>query len=230
MKWEKLELTGRSRTHIIQLENPRYAVNKLVYEPFCELQEAAKKDGFTLYPFSSFRDFNTQLKIWNKKFDGSKTLYDINGQPRNYTELKIDEIIDYILNWSALPGASRHHWGTEIDVVDLTKVPIDYHVQLLPQEIAQGGVFHELHLWLTENIEKYGFFRPYREIQGGMYPEPWHLSYWPISKNMMQELTIDMLTNAINNADMQAKHRVLERLPELFESHVKNICLPNCLY
>lgn len=225
--WSELELTGRGRTHIIQLTEPRYAVNKQVYEPFCALQEAAKKDGFTLYPFSSFRDFKTQLKIWNKKFDGSKPLYDMNGQPRNYAELNTDEIINDILNWSALPGASRHHWGTEIDVVDLTKVPKDYHVQLLPQEVAQGGVFYELHEWLTENIEKYGFFRPYKSYQGGMYPEPWHLSYWPVAKEMMQQLTLDMLVEAIMLADMQAKSRVLERLPELFENHVKNICLPN---
>lgn len=226
MTWNELELTGRSRTHTIQLTNPRYAVNKLVYEPFCELQQAAKKDGFTLFPFSSFRDFNTQLRIWNKKFDGSKILYDSDGKPREYNELTADETINYILNWSALPGGSRHHWGTEIDVVDLTKVPKDYHVQLLPQEVAKGGVFYELHLWLTENIEKYGFFRPYKQYQGGMYAEPWHLSYWPIAKQMQQQFSIDMLADAIKNTDMQAKDNVLKRLPELYENHVKNICLP----
>lgn len=224
--WNELELTGRSRTHTIQLNNPRFAVNKQVYEPFCELQNAAQKDGFTLFPFSSFRDFNTQLRIWNKKFDGSKPLYDIHGIPRDYTQLNEQQIIDCILNWSALPGGSRHQWGTEIDVVDLTQVPPDYRVQLLPQEVNEGGVFHELHLWLDENIEKYGFFRPYRIHQGGMYPEPWHLSYWPVSQKMLEALSIDILRDALNNADMLGKERVLEQLPEIFENHVKNICPP----
>lgn len=225
--WNEYELTGRSRTHVIQINEPRFAVNKQVYEPFQELQNAAQKDGFTLFPFSAFRDFSTQLKIWNKKFDGTKPLYDIHGLPRDYSSLKNDdEIIDCILSWFALPGASRHQWGTEIDVVDLTKVPNGYRVQLLPEEVTEGGVFHELHVWLDANIEKYGFFRPYRIHQGGMYPEPWHLSYWPISKMMLDALDIDILIRAIENAHMHAKDRVLQRLLELFNAHVKNICLP----
>ncbi|MFV0548091.1 MAG: M15 family metallopeptidase [Limnobaculum xujianqingii] len=225
--WNELELTGRTRSHVIQLNNPRFAVNKEVYQPFCELQNAAQKDGFTLFPFSAFRGFETQLKIWNGKFNGQKPLYDIHGVPRDYSQLNSeDEIIDCILNWSALPGASRHQWGTEIDVVDLTKAPENYHVQLLPQETVKGGVFYDLHLWLNENIEKYGFFRPYGMHQGGMYPEPWHLSYWPVANRMLQSLTVDMLEDALKSADMSGKHRVLERLPELFKNHVQNICLP----
>ena len=37
-----------------------------------------------------------------------------------------------ILEWSALPGASRHHWGSEFDVFDLAALPEGYRVQLLP--------------------------------------------------------------------------------------------------
>ncbi|MCB9651596.1 MAG: M15 family metallopeptidase [Deltaproteobacteria bacterium] len=74
-----------------------------------------------------------------------------------------------ILNWSALPGGSRHHWGTEMDVVDLAAVPPDYRVRLLPDEVAPGGPFHPLHQWLDENLERFGFFRPYARLQGGMY-------------------------------------------------------------
>ena len=33
---------------------------------------------------------------------------------------------DAILLWSALPGASRHHWGTDFDVFDRAAVPPDY--------------------------------------------------------------------------------------------------------
>lgn len=33
-----------------------------------------------------------------------------------------------------------------------------------------------------------------------MYPEPWSLSYWSVAKNIIEELTIDMLTEVINDA------------------------------
>lgn len=222
------ELTGQARTHVVQITEPRFAVHKLVYEPFCELCEAARKDGFTLSPFSAFRDFETQLRIWNKKFDGSKPLYDIHGVPRNYAQLTPNEVVSCILNWSALPGGSRHHWGTEIDVVDLTLAPKGYRVALLPYETAPGGVFHSLHLWLDEHIEQYGFFRPYKVYQGGMYPEPWHLSYWPVSKIAFEELTLEILEKTLQQVHMQGKDLVLARLPEIYETHMRHICQPAC--
>ena len=218
-----LELTGRSRTHIIQIENPIFAVHPEVVEPFFAMVQAAEKAGILMAPFSSFRDFKTQLRIWNKKFSGEKPLYDLHGFPRNYSVLSESEIIDAILNWSALPGASRHHWGTEIDVIDLGTIPQDYQVQLLPEEIEPGGVFYQLHCWLNENMERFGFFRPYREYRGGMYPEPWHLSYAPVSIPALESLSLELLESTIQASNIKGKELVLERLPEIYQHHVLNI-------
>ena len=33
-------------------------------------------------------------------------------------KLKPDEAINEIIRFSTLPGTSRHHWGTEIDIID----------------------------------------------------------------------------------------------------------------
>lgn len=220
------ELTGRTRTHIKQVSIPRFAVHHLVYEPFLALRDAAAQDGFNLQPFSSFRDFDTQLRIWNQKYIGKKPLYDITGRPRDFSALDAVQIIEAILNWSALPGGSRHQWGTEIDVIDLTNAPAGYKPKLLPEEIAVGGVFHDLHLWLDNNIEKYGFFRPYREFIGGMYPEPWHLSYWPVSSVALSEITVEILEEALSSAEILGKTMVLSRLDEFFAGHVENICMP----
>ncbi|HAZ46147.1 MAG TPA: D-alanyl-D-alanine carboxypeptidase [Cyanobacteria bacterium UBA11371] len=218
-----LELTGRSRTHIIQIENPIFAVHPEVVEPFFAMVQAAEKAGILMAPFSSFRDFKTQLRIWNKKFSGEKPLYDLHGFPRNYSVLSESEIIDAILNWSALPGASRHHWGTEIDVIDLGTIPQDYQVQLLPQEVEPGGVFYQLHCWLNENMERFGFFRPYREYRGGMYPEPWHLSYAAVSIPALESLSLELLESTIQASNIKGKELVLERLPEIYQHHVLNI-------
>lgn len=221
---DEWELTGRARTHLLQIDNPRYAIHREVYAPFKAMQEAARRDGFTLHPFSAFRDYKTQLRIWNRKFAGEKTLYDRNGQVRDQSALTVDERIDCILNWSALPGASRHHWGTEIDVVDLTQAPPGYVVQLLPEETQPGGVFHELHLWLDAHIEQFGFFRSYREYRGGMYEEPWHLSYEPLATLALEWLTLDLLEQIVAESSMLGREAVLERLPDLYERHVRMIC------
>ncbi len=224
-----LELTGRARTHLVQFEEPRFAVHKDVQEPFFALRNAAAIAGFALHPFSAFRDFDAQLKIWNNKFAGERPLYDQHGVALDYASMSCEEIVDHILVWSAVPGASRHHWGSDIDVVDTARVPSDYHVKLLPEESAPGGVFHDLHQWLDENIEAFGFYRPYQKYQGGFYAEPWHLSYWPVSKLALEALTLDVLREAVLASDVMGKEMVLARLPGIFETHVRNVCLPQTM-
>jgi len=167
-----------------------------------------------------------QTRIWNKKFRGEKPLYDLEGVPRDQGSLDLDQRLWAILNWSALPGGSRHHWGTEIDVVDLAAVPEDYRVRLLPDEVAPGGPFFLLHQWLDENMARFGFFRPYARFQGGMYPEPWHLSFAEISVPALEALSYGLLHDTIAKQPMDAKERTLELLPEMYERHVRNVCSP----
>ena len=31
----------------------------------------------------------------------------------------------------------------------------------------------KLAAWLDDNLEKYGFYRPYKDYKGGVAPEPW---------------------------------------------------------
>ena len=118
----EFELTGRARTHVTQYETPRFAAHPDTGEAFLRMRAAAAEAGFDLAPFSTFRDYQTQLGIWNKKFAGDKPLYDDQGRVRDRAGFTDEDIVRCILNWSALPGASRHHWGSEIDVVDRRKV------------------------------------------------------------------------------------------------------------
>ena len=222
-----LELTGRSRTHVTQFDSPRFAAQREVGLAFLAMREDAKKAGIDLLPFSTFRDFRTQLRIWNGKFSGKKPLYDINGIPRLQENLDDNQIIDFILNWSALPGGSRHQWGTEIDVVDGAAMPTGYEPKLLPEETIEGGIFHPLHLWLEENIARYGFFRPYKFFKGGMYPEPWHLSYAPLSTKALKQVSPKLLRDAVIDAKISGKALVLERISEIYERHILNIVSPD---
>ena len=137
----ELELTGRARTHIEQLVDPRVALHREVVEPFLALRAAAAKEGIDLTPSSAFRDFRSQAEIWNRKFRGERPLYDRDGNPRDHASLTEEQIVEAILVWSAVLGASRHHWGSEIDVTIARRCPrATGCVKLPPEEYVAGGV------------------------------------------------------------------------------------------
>ncbi|MCP4298319.1 MAG: M15 family metallopeptidase [Proteobacteria bacterium] len=218
------QLTGQTRSHIKQYQNPRFAVQPEVKHAFCEMRFEAEKEGFLIHPFSAFRDFNTQLKIWNMKFSGKRILLSRDASPLNPTELSNKTLVETILFWSALPGSSRHHWGTDIDVIDGAVQGGNYRAQLLPEEVEEGGVFYNLHCWLDQHIERFGFFRPYKEQRGGVSVELWHLSYAPISRPAIQNLSLELIHERILNSDIYGKQSILESLPGIYEKFILNIC------
>jgi LAS superfamily LD-carboxypeptidase LdcB len=222
----ELELTGRTRTHIEQLEDPRVALHREVVEPFLALRDAASREGLDVTPFSAFRDFQSQTQIWNRKFRGERPLYDRDGNPRDHASLTEEEIVEAILVWSAVPGASRHHWGSEIDVYDRVAMPENYRVKLLPEEYVPGGVFERLTAWLEENLQRFGFFRPYDQDRGGVYPEPWHISYAPVSARAQAALSVEVIAGTLQDADLLGKQVVLERLPRIYRQYVANVGTP----
>jgi LAS superfamily LD-carboxypeptidase LdcB len=224
--FNELEITGRTRSHVVQFDGPRFAAHPDVARAFARLRDAAARDGIDLRPYSSFRGYDAQRRIWTMKFSGRAPLYDIDGRVRDRSTFDEDETIRRILDWSALPGASRHQWGTEIDVVDGQAMPPGYKPKLLPEEVREGGLFAPLHRWLDAHIAEFGFFRPYARYQGGMYPEPWHLSYAPVSLRAIDDLSVDLLARVIGASGLPGAARVLELLPEIFERHVLNITPP----
>ena len=107
----ELELTGRATTHVVQRDDLRAAIHRDVMEPFLALKAAASGAGIDLTIASGFRDFGAQVRIWNMKYRGERPLYDAEGNVRDHASLNPGELVEGILCWSALPGASRH-WGS----------------------------------------------------------------------------------------------------------------------
>jgi LAS superfamily LD-carboxypeptidase LdcB len=190
------------------------------------MREEARTAGIDLYVASAFRDFNRQLAIWSAKFNGRRPLLDPSGVEIVHADLNESALIDAILIWSALPGASRHHWGSEIDVIDTQALGPDERARMVAQEYAPGGRFERLAAWLDSNMERFGFFRPYATWQGGVRPEPWHLSYAQVSVPALQVLSLDVLREAIGEADIPGKQTVLARLPELYQRYVLAVDAP----
>ena len=222
----ELELTGRARTHVVQRDDLGAAMHPQVVEPFLAMKADAARAGIEIAITSGFRDFFAQERIWNMKWRGERPLYDTAGRVREHAALAPRELIEAILCWSALPGASRHHWGTELDVVDRAAVAADYRVQLVPSEAAPGGPFHRLHCWLDEHMSRYGFFRPYRTFRGGVLPEAWHLSFAPVAEPALAGLTPNLLRESIATSGMLGKELVLEQIPELHARYVVNVDKP----
>jgi LAS superfamily LD-carboxypeptidase LdcB len=190
------------------------------------MRRAALADGFDLVPISSFRDFSRQLTIWNAKFSGQKPLLDAAGCALDPGELSPRERIEAILMWSALPGASRHHWGTDIDIADGNAGPPDYRPQLTPEEFAPAGPFAPLAEWLEANAARFGFFRPFRGVLSGVRPEPWHYSFAPVAETARRSLSAAVLREAIAAAPLLGKDEVLDQLDELHARYVAKIDWP----
>jgi LAS superfamily LD-carboxypeptidase LdcB len=226
MMLNELELTGRVRTHVVQRDDLKAAILTDAIEPFLDMKSDAAREGLDLEISSAFRDFAAQQRIWDMKYRGERPLYDAAGNVRDHAALSPEALVDAILCWSAVPGGSRHHWGTELDLIDRAATPADYRVRLVPEECAPGGVFHALHCWLDANMARYGFFRPYRTFRGGVLPEPWHLSYAPASVPALDMLTPRLLASAIETSDILGKALVLRRLEEIHQRYVAGIDLP----
>ncbi len=188
-----------------------------------DLRARAAQFGFDLRIASSFRNFERQLLIWNNKALGLRTVLDSAGEAMDIRCLTDRDKVFAILRWSALPGASRHHWGTDLDVYDASRIDETYQLQLTVAETEIGGPFAEFHNWLDTELQQTGcpFYRPYAQDYGGVAPEPWHLSYAPLAKGYAQMFTQDILREQIELAPLELKEIVLENLDEIFHRYIR---------
>jgi LAS superfamily LD-carboxypeptidase LdcB len=219
------ELTGRARSHVIEVADPPCTLHADAVPAFLAMRRAAAEAGIDVGVVSSFRDFDAQARIWNEKYLGQRALFDRGGRELRAGELDPEARIDAILCWSALPGASRHHWGSELDVIDRAAVSPGMKVRLVPEEYATGP-FVRLDRWLAANMGRFGFFRPYSTDRGGVAPEPWHLSYAPISVPALAQLTPDLLRDALRHSHLEGLSALLPRVGSVHEQYVTRVDAP----
>jgi len=220
------QLTGRARDHLTDLSDPRCSLHREVAGSYLAMRAAAAADGLDLVAFSSFRDFDRQLTIWNGKYRGEREMLGRDGRQLDALALPPADRVAAILWWSALPGASRHHWGTDFDVMDLAAVPRGYRIQVVPAEYGPGGPFHRLTTWLDKHMQAYGFFRPYHTDRGGVAPEPWHLSHAPVAARAQRALSVERLRAVLADSEIEGKEAVLESLAENFQRYVVDVDTP----
>ncbi|WP_282144186.1 M15 family metallopeptidase [Cellulophaga baltica] len=172
VEYSILELMGKSD---VKLYGKGINLRKEAHDAFIEMKRAAYTGGIDLKIVSSYRSFDRQQVIFENKFI-------------KYTDAGMAPLdaISKIIEYSTIPGTSRHHWGTDIDVIDgYQKVSGDV---LVPSKYGEGQPFADFKKWMDENSEKFGFYLVYTDDKKrrGFKYEPWHYSYAPISIPMLE--------------------------------------------
>lgn len=142
-------------------------LRKEVYEAFIKMYDAAQKDGVSLKIISATRNRSYQSGIWNRKWNS------FGGEESTRA--------NRILQYSSMPGTSRHHWGTDFDLNDLEN------------SYFESGAGLKIYKWLKKNAHSYGFFQPYTKYNtyrdAGYREEKWHWSYYPLASKFQRAYT-----------------------------------------
>lgn len=213
---------GLDASHLCEAQDG-HRLEKQTYDAFLLMQQAAKKDNVNINIASSYRNFERQKFIWDQKWQGLRPLYSPDGILLDNASLSEEKKLAAILTWSALPGASRHHWGTDLDIFDRRAIERSgKKLQLVPDEYSVNGPCGALSQWLIENAEKFDFYLPYSFYNGGVSAEPWHISYQPMAHRIQQLQTLDALQALISKEAINGQDYVLCRLPMIYRKYILN--------
>ena len=190
-------------------------LRKDTYEAFLKMYEAAKKDGITLTILSATRNFDYQKGLWEAKWTGARTIEDGKDASKAYPAPTSRAL--KILEYSSMPGSSRHHWGTDMDLNALNNEHF---------ETGQGLKTYE---WLTANASAYGFCQPYSP-KGNTRPygyneEKWHWSYLPVAQPLTQ-LAREKLTDEMIQGFKGAETAKSIGIVEKYVLGINPDCLP----
>ncbi len=142
-------------------------LQKEVIAAFQQMKLAAANEEISLRIISGTRNFWEQKAIWERKWNINIPKF--GASANNARE---------ILKYSSMPSSSRHHWGTDIDINNLS-----------PAYFTTGKGLKEV-LWLRKNANKFGFIEVYSPRASGRLtgyePEAWHWSYSPLSSQYLE--------------------------------------------
>ena len=184
-----------------------------VGKAFKAMQKEALKEGIKIEIVSAYRSYNRQKIIWNSKFQS-------NAEKGLNPEQNINKIIEY----STIPGTSRHHWGTDVDIIDGNK-PKNGDV-LLEKKFHGNGPYVELRKWMDTNANQFGFYKPYTKDHNrkGFNYEPWHYSYAPLAIPMLKEYLKLELNLLLLSENLEGKSYISNRfLSRYLEENILGI-------
>lgn len=150
-------------------------MHKTAKQAFLKMKAEAAMENINIEVVSAYRSFQRQKEIFEGKY-------------KRFTKegLTPEKTLEKIIEYSTIPGTSRHHWGTDLDIID-ANAPRPANV-LMPENFHGTGPFCKLKMWLDDHAEKFGFFEVYTDNgnRKGFKYEPWHFSYAPVSIPMLK--------------------------------------------
>ncbi len=193
------QLIGKDESSIVG-SSYTTKMHKETSAAFQKMKAAALIENIDIELVSAYRSFQRQKEI----FEGKYKRFTTKG-------ISPKQAIEKIIEYSTIPGTSRHHWGTDIDVIDANAKPRPKSV-LQPKHFHGEGPFCKLKDWLNKNANSFGFYEVYTDNprRKGFKYEPWHFSYAPVSKPMLREY---------KNLDVQ---KILQKEKILGSEHFSN--------
>ena len=164
--------------------DPRFVLSGSLYlrretfQAFWQMKNEAARDGINLRIVSATRTFAQQKTLWENKWRGRAPVNSDTREflPRPGTRFDTLTLIDRasrILEFTAMPAASRHHWGTDLDFNDVN--PSYWETPRGQREYR----------WLVENAPRFGFCQVYSANRTtGYKEEKWHWSYLPVAREL----------------------------------------------
>ena len=212
-KYDLKNLMGIDDSHIVG-DTIKLEQNTLI--AFNKMHEAALQDGIDIKIVSGFRDFERQMLIWNNKYKKYTTEY----------KLSPTKAIEEIIRFSTLPGTSRHHWGTEIDIIDASDERYKDEEDVLLTEKYENGIFTKLKRWMDTNSERFGFYLTYvnDNSRKGFEYEPWHYSYKPVSIELLNIFINNDIGSIISTTSMEGKEFISKDfIQKYIDEYVKGV-------
>jgi LAS superfamily LD-carboxypeptidase LdcB len=167
------ELLGQGSPTLVEKDG--YRLRPEAAQAFDAMKIAALKDGIDIKVVSSYRDYAHQNRIWERKY--------LRFRESGLTPM---QAIEKIIEYSTIPGTSRHHWATDLDLIDGTP-KVDGDV-LVPSKFHGTGPFCKFKDWMDIHANTFGFQLVYTDEinRKGFKYEPWHYSYAALSKSYLQ--------------------------------------------
>lgn len=182
------ELIGKGNPN---LYGEGYQLLKEAHDAFVKLKTEALKSDIRIQVVSSYRGYHHQNSIWERKYNRNIN----NG-------LTPQESINKIIEYSTIPGTSRHHWATDIDIIDANVAQPSSVLQ--PRHFEDNGCYRKLKLWMNDNAHTFGFYLVYTNETNrkGFKYEPWHYSYKPLSSQYLSQFKNLNIKNIVANENL----------------------------
>ncbi|HXL73518.1 MAG TPA: D-alanyl-D-alanine carboxypeptidase family protein [bacterium] len=183
-----------------------------VMQAFWRFKKQAKTDGWNLILVSAYRSYRDQRRVWNQSDDSYLQRGATNQKKR----------VEAVMSLVSVPGLSRHHWGTELDISEAS-----IRGKLVNVEPDTPERVLKFYAWMQKNAPQYGFCQVYLGQNGSVHNEPWHWSFLPYSKTYQKQFMAIKNFKRIFDVNVEDVDYLMKNFNRILKDE-KNSINPTC--